>query len=543
MPTKEHVLSIAHGVPVQGLIRSIQRGIITLDELKRIQLAPEKLEVIEHTLQAHEDQLWEKACQSGEAAHFFSYLKIYPDGLFAEPCRQALISGEEHFWTNILDSGSLDLLKQYLEFYEPLGGAHTHECQQMIEDPAWLQVMRQPTLASIEAYEQAHPGKHSTEIAHMRDAITDDSDWQKAQLTASTPAFKAYLDAHPQGKYKKQAQECIEGATSHDDFVASMNNDLKTADEIQNAVASKIISWDDVASVYGPERTQAIQNFVEHDIQPNPTIPTTLTKDSTEVYFWGTPSSGKTCALGSLLCGAMDNYHLEPQQCQGYHYMTQLRNVFNSHSKYCSLPPSTIVNVIQEMVFTITDAKKKLHRVTFIDIAGEIFRSIYSSMNQMFLDQEHKDTLAHVMKFLHDSSNPKIHFFVVEYGAEGIQWEGLYMRDYLHACSLYIKDNKILKNSSGVYILVTKCDKMQCPDEIIASKAEQYVQENLNSFYYNLHEACKDAHISDLKVIPFSIGDVFAGKICSYDDSFIDDVVDVLLAKTPPLKKNNFFRV
>ena len=94
-----------------------------------------------------------------------------------------------------------------------------------------------------------------------------------------------------------------------------------------------------------------------------------------------------------------------------------------------------------------------------------------------------------------------------------------------------------------MYILVTKCDKMQCPDEIIASKAEQYVQENLNSFYYNLHEACKDAHISDLKVIPFSIGDVFAGKICSYDDSFIDDVVDVLLAKTPPLKKNNFFRV
>ena len=223
--------------------------------------------------------------------------------------------------------------------------------------------------------------------------------------------------------------------------------------------------------------------------------------------------------------------------------MTQLRNVFDSHNKYCSLPPSTIVNVIQEMVFTIIDEKKKRHRATFIDIAGEIFRSIYYNMNHMFLDQEHKETLAHVMKFLHDNSNPKIHFFVVEYDAETTQWEGLYMRDYLQACSLYIKDNKILKNSSGVYILVTKCDKMQCPDEMIVDTAERYVQENLTSFYHNLNEACHDAGINDFKVIPFSIGEVFAGKICTYDDSFIDDVIDVLIAKTPTLRKNNFLRM
>lgn len=543
MPTKEYVLSIAHGVPVPNLIRSIQRGIITLDELKRIQLAPEKLEVIEQKLRAEEDQLWAKACQSGEATDFFSYLTIYPNGLFAEPCRQALISGEEHFWKGILDSGSVPLLEQYLKFYEPLGGAHIYECQEMIQDPDWVQVKKQPTLVNIEAYQQANPGKHHIEIAQMREAITDDIDWQKALHTDDTPAFQAYLAAHPQGKFKALAQERIDAAAGHDEFVANMNNDLKNADEIQKAVTSKIISWDDVIKVYGAERAQAIQNFVGRNIQPNPNIPVALTKDSTEVYFWGTPSSGKTCALGSILCGAMNNYYLEPQQCQGYHYMTQLRNVFDSHNKYCSLPPSTIVNVIQEMVFTIIDEKKKRHRATFIDIAGEIFRSIYYNMNHMFLDQEHKETLAHVMKFLHDNSNPKIHFFVVEYGAESNQWEDIYMRDYLQACSLYIKDNKILNNSSGVYVLVTKCDKMHCPDEMIVDNAEQYVQKNLSSFYKNLQDACNDACINDFKVIPFSIGEVFAGKICSYDDSFIDDVIDVLIAKTPTLKKNNFLRM
>ncbi len=470
MPTKEQVLGIAHGVPVSSLITSIQRGIITLDELRRIQLAPEKLKVIEQRLDVieqelkdNENQLWSKACQTGNAADFFRYLKTYPDGAFAEPCRQALVSGEEHLWKNILHSGSKSLLKQYLEFYEPLGGAHINECQEMIEGP--------------------------------------------------------------------------------DAFIADMSSDLKNADEIQKAVAGNIITWNDVTMAYGSERAQAIKDFVERDIQPNPKVPEALTQDSTEVYFWGTPSSGKTCAIGSILCGAMNNYNLEPQKCQGYHYMTQLRNVFDAHHKYCSLPPSTIVNVIQEMIFTITDAKNKLHRATFIDIAGEIFRSIYYDMNDMFLDQEHKETLAHVMKFLADNSNPKIHFFVVEYGGEATQWEGLYMRDYLHACSLYIKENKILKNSTGVYILVTKCDKMQCPDELIVDNAEQFVKNNLSSFYNNLQWACDDAGIKDFKIIPFSIGEVFAGKICCYDDSFIDDVVDVLLAKTPSLKKNIFLRM
>ena len=78
---------------------------------------------------------------------------------------------------------------------------------------------------------------------------------------------------------------------------------------------------------------------------------------------------------------------------------------------------------------------------------------------------------------------------------------------------------------------------------MIVSNAEQYVQKYLTSFYYNLNEACKDAGIDDFKVIPFSIGEVFAGKICSYDDSFIDDVIDVLIAKTPTIRKKNILRM
>lgn len=581
MPTKEQVLSIAHGIPVPNLISSIKRGIITLDELRRIKLAPEKLEIIEQRLKAEEQQLWNKACQTGDAVDFFSYLTTYPNGVFSEACRQSLLSGEEHFWNSVVANGSIPILKQYLEFYEPLNGLHVFECQEMLNDPDWVEVKKAPSLVSIDAYAQSHPGKHTIEIAELRERVSDELDWEKAlqagtidayreYITAhphgrnaalaqeslenadwkvamskgDTAAFQEYINAHPQGRYVHEAQERIDAAAGHDEFVAEMAEDNKNADEIQAAVAGNVITWDDVIRIYGIERTQAIKDFKETVIVPNPVIPNELSKDSTEIYFWGTPSSGKTCALGSILSGAMNNYSLEAQQCQGFHYMTQLYNVFRNHSnKLCSLPPSTMVNVIQEMLFTIVDEKNKLHRATLIDIAGEIFRSIFFHMNNMFLDEQHKNTLTSVMRFLSDNSNPKIHFFVVEYGAEEVQWEGLYMDNYLSACSLYIKDNKILKNSTGVYILVTKCDKMKCPDEMIVDRAEEYVKNNLNAFYRNLEMACEKEGIKDFKVIPFSIGEVFAGKICSYDDSFIDDVIDVILAKTPELRKNNFLRM
>ena len=111
------------------------------------------------------------------------------------------------------------------------------------------------------------------------------------------------------------------------------------------------------------------------------------------------------------------------------------------------------------------------------------------------------------------------------------------MKDYLSTCALYVKNNNILKKSSGVYILVTKCDKIGNDNDLV-EQAEQYVQNYLPAFYNNLQSACVNSGIKDFQVIPFSIGNVFASKLCEYDDSFVYDVIDTLLYKTPVLKDN-----
>ena len=538
--TKEQILTIANGLPSTNLVKYIKDGIISIEDLQSIELPESKIAEVEQKLIAEEQKMWEAACSSGRMTDFYRHLKTHPNGVFAEACRQALSSGEEEFWAEVMEKGTIPMLQQYLEVYEVLGGEHVYECQDMLADPDWILVKKNPNLANIKAYEENHPGAHSIEIAEMRAKLTDEVDWSNSLYENNISAFQRYLDLHPQGNHADEAQQRIEAAAGYEQFMREMASDPnnKLADEIKAAVANNVITWDDVMRIYGRDRTMAIQNFngmVPLDV--NGRTPAKLMPNSTEVYFWGTPSSGKTCALGSLLSGAEHFYFLEAQQCQGYNYMTRLKNVFRPN-QICSLPPGTRVDDIQEMVFTIIDDRQRKHTMTFIDLAGEIFRAIFYDMNNMFLSEQHVQTLRVVKNFLQDKTNPKIHFFVVEYGAENKIWEGLLMKDYLSACSLYIKNNNILKYSAGVYILVTKCDKIGCPDELIVDQAEQYVQAHLSAFYKNLRDAARDAGIDDFQVIPFSIGEVFAGQLCNYDDSFIDDVIEVLLAKTRAQKKS-----
>lgn len=541
-PTREQIINVAHGLPVSVLIKYVNNGVISVQDLERVHLADTKIESIKKALSSKEDEVWDKACTSGLVPDFYAYLRTFPQGVNANTCRQILVSEDDAFWQEVCADGSIEALQQYIEIYKPLDGNHIVECQEMLDDPDWVALKRSPNYAALESYEMSHPGSHAEEIAAMREEMTDEMDWKNAVANSSTEKYQWYIGAHPQGKHVAEAQSLIDASAGHDAFVAEMQGDLnaKTPEDMQIAVNHGIITWDDVTGVYGAERAEAIKNFVEQGpLDVVREVPMKLAPDSTEVYFWGTPSSGKTCALGSLLSGAESEYSLDPQMCQGYNYMTRLKSVFRQR-QLCSLPPSTSVDEIQEMIFTVLDSGHNRHKMTFIDLAGEIFRAIYFNLTGMYLGEQHQQALDKVQSFLLDKRNPKIHFFVVEYGAENKAWENILMNDYLTTCSMYIRNNKVLKYSTGVYILVSKCDKIPNaydPNADLVAEAEQYVRNFSGAFYNNLNEACLDAGIKDFQVIPFSIGEVFASKLCQYDDSFVYDVLNTLLAKTPKLKK------
>lgn len=67
-----------------------------------------------------------------------------------------------------------------------------------------------------------------------------------------------------------------------------------------------------------------------------------INMESTEVYFWGIPSSGKSCALGAILSaansGEVANSMHPDVNCQGYGYMTRLSSLFRrNQTSVCHL--------------------------------------------------------------------------------------------------------------------------------------------------------------------------------------------------------------
>ena len=146
---------------------------------------------------------------------------------------------------------------------------------------------------------------------------------------------------------------------------------------------------------------------------------------------------------------------------------------------------------------------------------------------------EKENTLNIALNYLKDRRNNKIHFFVVEYGAHDKKWEKLRMVDYLDTMMRFLTNEKVFKKSTvGVYVLVTKCDMIPCNYEDRPKMAYDYVTQELPSFWNSLQRNCNNAGIKDLKVLSYSVGDVFAQNLCKFDNQDTNKVIEKLLINT-----------
>lgn len=531
---KDKILKGWKGIPVKSLVNYINNGDVTLPELIAAGLDkdPEKEKDIRAAMAADEAQAWDDAARRNTKEAYSEYLAKFADGKHAQEAKKAKQGLDDKMWEELQKNLTEAGLKEYKTLFP--NGKHVAECDALLEDMPWLETKRRNTIAAYEEYQRQHPGKHEAEIRAAINALSDDNDWHNACVINDSHAYKQYLTQHPNGKHAQEARNRMQAYAGRDQFIDDLRRDRNAyyVKDIQDKVENGVATWDDVERIIGRDETWAIQAFEKMPDLPISIPPEALQGDSTEVYFWGTPSSGKTCALGAIISSAKSKGILESLQCSGLHYMTRLSNIFNNRG-ICTFPPSSPTESIQEMVMKLRDSQRRPHKLTLIDLAGELFRSVYFKLNNLFLENEKEQTLATAMNYLRDTRNNKIHFFVVEYGAQDKYWDGLRMVDYLDSMSVYLKANGVFKKSTvGVYVLVTKCDIIDCAPEDRPERAAQYVKEELPSFWNTLQETCAEAGVGDLRILSFSVGDVFAQKLCKFDGTDTDKVINKLLTKT-----------
>ena len=546
---RDRILKGAASIPSKNLVNHIIDEIVTKEELdaRLKELAKEdKIFEIESLLEAYDDGEWEKAQNAKAPEAYSNYLKLFPNGRHSTDCQNKIEELDEQIWQSMQDELCETTLNRYKMVFPK--GKHLAECNTLLGDLPWLEAKKLNTITGYNDYMAQYPGLHDNDARQAILNIDDEKDWRKTVAAGNSEAYQTYLQKHPTGKHAQQAQNALNATAGHDKIINDIkaNRNAYTPLELQREVDNLVITWEDLREVFGDDELDAIKAYRLPTNLPYGDPPQKLEEGPTEVYFWGTPSSGKTCALGAILSAA-NRYGIFTGQNtpgNGGRYRNLLSNIFDPRG-ICVFPEGTPDTSIQQMIFTLRDNKEKEHLITFVDLAGELFRSMYYKINDIQyyeenFDSAQKQALDCTLSYLKDFTNKKIHFFIVAYGEERQRWRGedIFMVDFLQTTMKYLDDNKVLqKGTNGVYILVTKCDNMPCPPEQRAAFAEKYVKENMISFYESVKNICKEAGVRDFEIIPFSVGDVFAQKLCKFKSDNTDNVLNKLISKTPVIKK------
>lgn len=475
-----------------------------------------------------EEEDWEEAKRINTEEAYQNYLDSYPEGEYRNSARDRIEelqkveegSAGDMFW-NCVNKGSIAELQNFVDNHP--NSTYLAEANRLLRELRKEQYLKVDIRALARQIQSIHTDR---KIINPEKAIYD--------------RIVKYIN---------------DGKISVDDLLSAIAED-------NNFISSKVINmlWEN-GIISDFSRTGINRDFIAHmmsNITPQKfreSDPITkITKSQcTEVYFWGIPSSGKSCALGAILSSANSGRIAKSMQCdpncQGYGYMNRLANLFKTNGAVGMLPEGTPISSTYEMGFILEDEDRKEHPITCIDLAGELVRCMYKHDAGEPLTDEQQKVLKTLTNILIDNrtDNRKIHFFVIEYGAEGREYEGLPQNIYLQAAVAYIQRTGIFKkDTDGLYLLITKVDKAKAVGKELQEKLRNYIAENYQSFYNGLKKICKDNEINggNVEILPFTLGTVCFQDYCKFKTETADTVVRTLIKRSygyKPGKIKNLF--
>ena len=524
MPNKLAILENVGMYNADELVSYIKAGIVTFDELcdeTDGEFSVSVRKEVERKIEGSEEEDFQNAKSSRSIDALEKYLSAYPDGSHREEARNLISSLQDaqtrivstNAWDNI-DKNSISALQEFCNNYP--NDPHFSEAKKIIKK---LKIERLSDLGIESLVNKIKNIQADNKVINKDDEI-----------------------------YKTLVEYLRSGKITHSDLLDMLkdDNNVLRASVINMLLDNDCLDVDDFAEI-GINKA-FVSHLVSGERAQRFTIPRKLEKInklSTEIYFWGIPSSGKSCALGAILSvagnGRIANSMSKDNDCQGYGYMTRLSALFKSNGKVGTLPEGTSIYSTYEMGFDLEDEKGAVHPLTCVDLAGELVRCMYKSdANEDMSDDEMGalDTLTNVL-IDNRTKNRKIHFFVLEFGADDRMYEGLTQNVYLDGALRYIERTGIFKeDTDAIYLMITKVDKAKAAKGQLSAVLREYISEYYGGFYNGLVKICKDCEINsgNVEIVPFSLGQVCFQDFCLFDEKPAGNVVRKLLERSKGFK-------
>lgn len=482
---------------------------------------------IESPEEDRDDEMWQRTQYLDTKEAYMEYLDSCLDGKYRDQARNRIeeldtvaLNGADAIAWEQVNKYDMSSLRTFVE---------SHPDSKFAEDARKL--INELTIADIIGMDI------NTLVQKIKEIKTDNFIIDKAEATYSTIAD--YLSRRK--------------ITTHD-FLGALRDDNNL---ISSAVAKKLFDAGYLS------HTDFLAAGIDMEFIKNMIVQTTLapfppseklekiTKSPcTEVYFWGIPSSGKSCALGAILSvannGKVAKSMFRDPDCQGYGYMTRLANLFRTPNAIGLLPEGTPITSTYEMGMVLEDQKGKEHHLTCVDLAGELIECMYRHDAGEPLTDQQAEVLQTMTNILIDNrtENRKIHFFVIEYGAEDRLYKGLPQRDYLDAAVAYINRTGIFKkDTDALYILISKIDKANVGPDELNKYMSDYLSANYESFINGLKNICKKNEICGgiVTALPFTLGSVCFQNYCKFNPEAASSLVEKLLQMSLVVEPNKGF--
>lgn len=542
MPNKDAIIDNIESFTAHQLVGYIRSGLVTYDELVRETEGywPSAVRIeVERMLVSNEEPEWEKVKVTEDPEVIKNFLSNYPESSHRAEARRLLVELEDK-----LKAKPDEPVKETPPPSKPATDEASAEWQAVVKDDLDSLIQFRDTYPDSPYAREAR--KLITALLRGSGGIKGDDFSLENLIKELNKAGTDPTITNPAVFAAEKIKEFLQpGRLDRQVFMQGLSEDhnMIKAEAMKILVEEGEIDPLELQQIgIRPEFIDKLEKTRSATGFPPSRRVETIQRVSTEVYFWGIPTSGKTCAIGMILraasSGRVAQSMREDNSCQGYGYMSRLRELFKVNpGEVGQLPTGTGVHDFYEIGFDLEDNEGKIHPITIIDLAGELIRIMYKNDADEPLNDQQLETLDTLTSLLVNkrSQNRKIHVFVIEYGGENRLYEGLSQETYLRGALNYLDRTQIFnKDTDAIFVMFTMTDRIRAPKSEWINVLEQYTADHYLDFYKGLQRICKEKEINRGRVtrVPFTLGEVCFRDFFIPGYAAADHFVKELIART-----------
>lgn len=466
---------------------------------------------------------------------------------------------EDEDWNNV-DTLSEPSLIEHL--YKYPNTVHKNE----IDDSVWGLVDKE-NIQEIQNYTTIFPsGLHANEARDILNAIVE---WNNVKNTNDIFVINNYLRTNPMSPFRQQASILIAGLKQGE--INAMKNNPNNYEVprlmklLNDGIATErelIMANVMTENILETLRTTSIEADLP-DIRKAIADSHAECKDGfTDVFFFGVPSTGKTCVLMGM--SRSNSLHINLASGGG-DYASALQQ-YTVVGVTVPRTPGTFVTTL-EATISSRNEPGTVHKVNLVEMSGEEFAfGIANNPNHVFTFEDMGSGATQLLK----NNNHKVFFLIIDPTAnvvrinreivDGYDEETGQPLTHLEYCVVNQRtliqkmvnlfenpgNSDIMKKVDSIHIIMTKSDTLGNPIEREEKALRIFYDKFGGDILEPLINLCREYNINSNnqfhpKLYTFSLGTFYVGGLYEYEQTDSNRLVKAIKNSTQRIKKKTFW--